>query len=206
MSIKLVICCRSYLFGEGLKRLLENDKNIDIIGLFYEGIDLLKEIVKLNPDVIIVDFNNINPQLFSQCPESKIVLIDTGIKQENIIAALVSSHLSGVLSPRINTYLLKKALKVIYNGEVWIDNSTLKELLHNADVIGKNGGISGITTREREVIDNICQGCSNKEIASRLFMSEQTVKSHLNRIFRKFNVFIRSQLITVALKNQICHS
>ena len=205
MAIKVVICCWSYLFGEGLRRLLEDDKNIDIIGIFYEGIDL-KDIVKLSPDVILADFNNINPHLFSHCPESKIVLIDTGVKQGNIIAALVSHNISGVISPRTDIHLLKKALKVISNGEVWIDNPTLKELLLQAEVMSKNGGISGITGREREIIAHICQGYSNKEIASRLLMSEQTVKSHLNRIFRKFNVFSRSQLITVAFKNQIYQS
>ncbi len=205
MAIKVVICCCSYLFGEGLSRLLEDDKNIDVIGIFYEGIDL-KGIVKFSPDVILADFNNINPPLFAQCPDAKIVLIDTGVKQGNIIAALVSHNISGVISPGTDIRLLKKALKVISNGEVWIDNPTLKELLLQAEVMSKNGGISGITRREREIIAHICQGYSNKEIASRLFMSEQTVKSHLNRIFRKFNVFSRSQLMTVALKNQIYQS
>ncbi|MFZ6016697.1 MAG: hypothetical protein ACOYU0_03610 [Nitrospirota bacterium] len=56
MPIKLAIGCRSYLFGEGLKKLLEDDKDVNTIGIFNEGTDL-KEIAKFNPDLILADFN-----------------------------------------------------------------------------------------------------------------------------------------------------
>jgi DNA-binding NarL/FixJ family response regulator len=155
------------------------------------------------PDIILVDFNNINQKLFSQYPASKVILIDTGLKQEDIITTLLSYKFSGVLSAHTDIRLFRKALKVVSEGQIWIDNSTIKAFLHSAGLISKTGKINGITEKEKEIIEHISQGYRNKEIAQRLNISEQTVKAHLNRIFRKFNVSNRSQLITLAMNNRI---
>jgi DNA-binding NarL/FixJ family response regulator len=155
------------------------------------------------PDVILVDFNNINRKLFSQYPESKVVLIDTGIKQEDIIAIMLSYKIDGVFSANTNIRLFKKALEVIHDGQVWIDNSILKLFLNNARVISKKGGVDGVTEREKEIIEQVCRGYTNKEIALKLSLNEQTIKAHLNRIFRKFNISSRSQLVALAMSNQM---
>lgn len=145
-----------------------------------------------------------NPKLFSRYPEAKVILIDTGLKQEDIITTLLSYKLSGVLSAHTDIRLFKKALKIVSEGEIWIDNSTVKAFLHSAGLISKTGNkINGITEREKEIIEHISQGYRNKEIAQRLNISEQTVKAHLNRIFRKFNCSSRSKLITLAMNNRI---
>jgi DNA-binding NarL/FixJ family response regulator len=157
----------------------------------------------IRPDVVLVDSNNINRKLFSQYPESKVILIDTGMKQEDIIAIMLSYKIHGVFSANTNIRLLKKALEVICDGQVWIDNSILKIFLHNARFISKKGGVDGVTEREKEIIGHVCRGYTNKEIASKLSLSEQTVKAHLNRIFRKFNVSSRSQLVAIAMGNQM---
>lgn len=154
------------------------------------------------PDIILIDFNNINQKLFSLYPESRVLLIDTGLKQEDIIATLLSYKIHGVLSTYSDIRLFKKALKVIYEGQIWIDNTNLKALLHSAGLISKTGKIEHISEREKEIIEYVSQGYRNREIASRLFVSEQTVKAHLNRIFRKFNVSNRSQLVALAVNNK----
>jgi len=61
------------------------------------------------------------------------------------------------------------------------------------------GRMDGVTDREKEIIDYVCQGFTNKEIATRLTLSEHTIKAHLNRIFRKFNASSRSKLITLVM-------
>ncbi len=155
------------------------------------------------PDIILTDFNNITPELYSKYPASKVVLIDTGIKKENIITALASYKIASVLSTNVDLRLFKKALNVVSKGQIWIDNSTLKDFLNNIGLLSNTGKINGITSREREVIKCVTDGLRNKDIAARLFMSEQTVKAHLNRIFRKFNVTNRSQLVSAAMNNNI---
>jgi DNA-binding CsgD family transcriptional regulator len=68
--------------------------------------------------------------------------------------------------------------------------------------VSKAGKINGITGREKEIIEYVCQGYTNKEIASKLILSEHTVKAHLNRIFKKFNATSRSKLITLVMNSK----
>lgn len=155
------------------------------------------------PDLILVDFKNINHELFSQWPDAKVVLIDTGLRQEDIVNVLFSYKIAGVISTHTDRSLFKKALKVIHEGQVWIDNGNIKALLSSAGLPSRIGRSESASSREKEIVDLVCQGCTNKEIASRLSLSEQTVKAHLSRIFRKFNVSNRSQLVALVARGQI---
>jgi len=195
--MNVLIKVSNYLISEALCDLLKKgEKGYHIVVTTnWDGNANLK------PDVILADIHNINPKLFSQYPESKIILIDTGLKEDEIIFILLSYKISGVLAPNTDIHLLKKSLKVVSEGEVWMDNSIIKAFLHNTELITKTGRIKGITEKENEVIKCISKGYRNKEIASRLSISEHTVKAHLNRIFRKFNVSRRTQLMALTKDN-----
>jgi DNA-binding NarL/FixJ family response regulator len=211
--MNILLNLSSYLFSKALNNLLDKEEGYEI--LIVDNRNTPEHVSKgperskgeeshgFRPNIILVDFNSINPKLLSQYPESKVILIDTGLKQENIIAALISYRLSGVLSAHTDIPIFKKALKIVSEGQIWIDNSTIKAFLQSARLISKTGKINGITEREKEIIEHISQGYRNKEIAQRLNISEQTVKAHLNSIFRKFNVSSRSKLITLATNNRI---
>ncbi len=199
--MNILINITNRLLCEGLCELLKKDEDSQIICQWDNN-----KIFFHKPDLILVDINNLNPKLFSLYPDSKIILIDIGIKQEEIISALLSYKIYGVISTYTDLKLFKKALKVVFDGQIWISNSTLKEFLHNEGLISKSGKINSLTMREREIIEYICQGYNNKKIASMLSLSEQTIKAHLNRIFRKFNVSNRSQLIAITLNNRKINS
>jgi LuxR family transcriptional regulator, positive regulator of biofilm formation len=156
----------------------------------------------LTPDVLLVDSTTLRQDLLAQYPEAKVLLIDTGMEPEQLCATLLSHRIHGVLSPDTELHLFKKALTAISEGQVWIDNRTVKALLHDAGNISLKGKIGHITSREQEIIDCICQGLSNKEIAKTLSLSEYTVKSHLNTIFKKFNVTSRSKLVSLVMSSR----
>ena len=149
------------------------------------------------PHVLLVDSTMLGKDLLSRYPDAKVLLMDTGMEPDKLCAALLSYRIHGVLSSHTELPLFKKALAAIGEGKLWIDNGTVKALLHDAGSISPKGEISDITSREQEIIDGICQGLSNKEIAQRLSVSPHTVKAHLNRIFKKFNVTSRSKLMAV---------
>ena len=151
------------------------------------------------PDVLLVDITTLRHDLLAQYQNAKVLLIDTGIEEEKLIATLLSYRIHGVLSPHTDLPLFKKALAAISKGKLWIDNGTVKALLHDAGSISQRGKISHITSREQEIIEGVCQGLSNKEIAQRLSVSPHTVKADLNRIFKKFNVTNRSKLMLLAM-------
>ena len=136
--------------------------------------------------------------LLARYPDAKVLLIDTGMEPDKLCATLLSYRIHGVLSPHTELHLFKKALTAVSEGKLWIDNGSVKTLLHDTGNISQKGKISHITSREQEIIECVCQGLSNKEIARRLTLSPHTVKAHLNRIFRKFNVTSRSKLMALA--------
>lgn len=152
------------------------------------------------PDVLLVDVATLGRDLLTQYPTAKVLFIDTGIPREKLCAALLSYRVHGVLSVNMELPVLKKALKTVSKGQIWIDNGSVKASSRDTGAISRPGKIVGVTGREQEVIACICQGWSNQEIARRLALSENTVKSHLNRIFRKFHIRSRSKLITLAMQ------
>jgi len=194
MTIRIAIGCHSYVLGEGLKKLFKDDEGTDIIGIFDEGIDL-KEIIKLGPDIILADL-----KIFRTFPESvptdnlKILLIsdDSWISEvEKQLPELLLRGVCGILPPDADSDMLKKAVKIVYSGELWLDRKLLKNILYQATTIEKK---IDLTKKEKEIVSLICHGCRNKEIAQRLDISEQTVKSHCNRIYKKVGVSDRLQL------------
>ena len=148
------------------------------------------------PDVVLVDIATLTHDLLTRYPEAKVLLIDTGIEKEKLCATLLSYRIHGILSPDMELHLLKKALVTVREGQVWIDHGSVKALFHEAT--STMGETSHVSDREKDVIELVYQGLSNKEIAQRLVLSEHTVKAHLNRIFRKLNVTNRSKLIALA--------
>ena len=128
------------------------------------------------------------------------------MEPDKLCATLLSYRIHGVLSSHAQPHLFRKALKAVAGGQIWIDNESVKTLLDDTGAISKPGKISGMTEREKEIIECICQGLTNKEIARRLVLSEHTVKTHLNNIFRKFNITSRSKLMTLAMDSPLAGS
>ena len=158
------------------------------------------------PQVILVDSTTVNHGLLSRYPEAKVLLVDTGVEPEKLLAALLSHPIQGLLSTRAEMPLLKKALKAITEGQIWIDNELVKALLQDTGALSKTGKINGITDREQEIIAYVSEGLSNKQIAGKLALSENTVKAHLNTIFKKLNITSRLKLMTLAVQSPLAHS
>jgi len=156
----------------------------------------------LASDVLLIDSTTLRQDLLARHPDAKVLLIDTGMEPDKLCATLLSYRIHGVLSPDTELHLFKKALTAISEGQLWIDNRTVKALLHDAGNISPKEKIRHISSREQEIIDCICQGLSNKEIAKTLSLSEHTVKAHLSTIFKKFNITSRSKLVSVAMSSR----
>jgi DNA-binding NarL/FixJ family response regulator len=201
MPIKVAIGCYSYLFGEGIKRLLEDEREIDIIGIFNEGTDF-NEILKIKPDVALLDFNIFRdlPEDFANENPIKILIIGNKTlysASDRRIADLVSKGVAGILPPGADSYLLKKATKAISSGELWLDRKTMRNILSYESFSKRE---VKLTEAEKEIVSLICHGYRNKEIAQKLRVSEQTVKSHCNRIYKKVGVSDRLQLAIYVYK------
>jgi len=202
MALRLAICCGNGIFTEGLKSLLEKETGIEVVGVFH-GINLLTDLNKarqLHPDVLLMD-TTVDLNILISLPDDyfasdrlKILLIgDSGIKYiiNKNLQNLMAKGIVGILPPSADSDLLRKALKAISLGELWLDRATLMKLVACMKQSAPNVRLA---QREKEIISHICQGFRNKEIAQKLNISEQTVKSHCNRIYKKLGVSDRLQL------------
>lgn len=151
------------------------------------------------PHVLLVDVTTLRQDLLDEYPNAKVLLIDTGMESEKLCATLLSYKIHGIISPHAELRMFKKAVTAVIEGQIWIDNGSVKALLHHNGTTSRTGKMSGITGREKEIIEYICRGSSNKEIAQKLNMSEHTVKTHLSAIFRKFDIKSRSKLLTLTM-------
>ncbi|HAR95947.1 MAG TPA: hypothetical protein DCR97_08305 [Deltaproteobacteria bacterium] len=93
------------------------------------------------PDIVLADVNTVSSDLFSGFPDSKVLLLDTGIKKEKLPEALLSYEISGIISADTNFDLFKKALTVIEEGRVWIDKSTIRSFLTESELVTKRESV-----------------------------------------------------------------
>lgn len=155
------------------------------------------------PDVILADYYCLQDNTLRSRPDGKILLIDTGLSEEDILTLMRCHKLYGVFSPESGLDQLKKAISVIHRGQIWLDNQRLKVLLHGVDADKPAMVSESLSNKEHQIVELVAEGYKNREIASRLLLSEQTIKSHLGRIFRKMNVKNRSQLISLTIRNRL---
>ncbi len=194
--MRILINLSNILLCEALGRLLTQE----IKGCQVLAASCISQADDFLPDKIVVDACAVRRNPAAQWPRAKVILLDTGLEEEEIIKLLLRYQLDGIIRTDTDLRLFKKALKAIDEGQIWLDNSRIRGILNHAESLASLHQESGFSRREREIVILISQGCRNREIAGMLRISEQTVKTHISRIFRKTNISSRSQLVPLALK------
>ena len=194
--MNILINLGNILLGEALQELLARQPE----GYrAYVATDI-RESDDIRPDFIVVDGFTLRRDVPLPESDAKIILIDCGLSEEEIASLMIAHKIDGVIATTTDIQLFKKALLAIGEGQIWIDNRKIKALVHNAEW-GKTSDMdNGFSKRERDIIILISKGLMNKEIATTLCISEQTVKTYISRLFRKANVSRRSQLVPLAMK------
>ena len=204
MSINVVVAFSNMLFSEGICKLLENDDEIKIADVLKPGIEQNSvKLDSLSPDVILVDLTTLYNTFANNMDTAKkgrFILFDTDCGRENIVSAILTKKINGVLLGHATPSLLKKSIRAVAKGDIWIDKSTIKTILYGINALNKDK-TAALSDKEKKIVHMIGQGFRNKEVAVKLFISESTVKSHLRNIFRKLDINNRSQLIAFAIKN-----
>lgn len=210
MSIKLMIIDDHSMVREGLKQLLELDENLKVISEAADGLEGLRKLETVKPDVLLLDINlpNMNGlEMLKTMREKNMgvkVLILTIHNEVDYLMKAVEIGCNGYVLKDSDSNLLKKAIYSIYEGEDFIQPSLTPAL--NAGLAGKasmDEKVNELTRREIEVLKLIAEGLFNKEIAAKLDISERTVKNHVSNIFKKIDVSDRTQAAVFAIKNNL---
>jgi DNA-binding NarL/FixJ family response regulator len=194
--MNLLIILSNYLLCEALREHLTRE----LTGCRIIAITDCCDVEDFVPDTIMADAHTLSQYLRPRWPEAKIVLLDTGLDVDQLTGLLLNFKLNGIIDTHTDIALFKKALHAIDAGQVWINYDRIKGIVDHVDSPAKTRRGDPLSREEQEIVVLVAQGLRNKDIAERLFISEQTVKVHLSRIFRKCHVSRRSQLATIAMR------
>jgi len=165
MAIRLAIWCSNKLFGEALLDLLKDDREIKIVGIYDDSSNFdsnLREILSLHPDVILTNFSldftlflNLTEDFLTANKVRILVIGDRtiGFFDNNQLKDMISRGVVGILPPSADSDLLKKALKAVSAGELWLDRQTLVKILASI----KSQENKCLAKREKEIVFHICQ-------------------------------------------------
>lgn len=193
-KIKVLLIDDHPLMRRGIKQLVELDTHFEVIGDVGNGNDGISLALKEEPDLIILDLNmkglsglDTLKALRAEGVDACIVIL-TVSDAKNDIFALIDAGADGYLLKDTEPEVLLSQLKLIANGEVVLSESIRNLLLERHS---SQNPLDSLTEREMGVLQLIATGLSNKQIAGKLFISEETVKVHIRNLLRKLNVHSR---------------
>lgn len=213
--IKIVIADDHPIVRDGLRRLLSLEPDVDIVGEAGDGRQVLEVVQAKDPDVLLLDLRMPNLdglqalQTLQQTNRRTRVIILTASEDKNEFVQAMKLGCSGIVLKQTAPDLIVKSIRKVFSGEIWLDSHTTAAVMRQFAAPGENGsngGVSGkprerspLSTREREIVALVAQGYKNKEMAEKMFISEQTVKNHLHNIFDKLGVSDRLELALYAI-------
>ena len=209
-KIRILIADDHAVLREGMRNLLEKEKDFEVIGEACDGEEAVRLATDLKPDVVVMDI--VMPKLsgieatrlIKQANPSSAVLILTAYSDIRYIIGLLEAGACGYLLKSARSSEVVGAIRAVRSGESVLDPVVTRKLLQR--VVGSAGGsgenqTSGqLTAREAEVLRLAAEGMSNKDIADTLFLSLRTVKAHLTNIFNKMGCGSRTDAIIKGLR------
>ena len=198
MSRKVAVYCCNHLYGEGIALMLGGIPNLAVTNCVRP-----EDVRRMEPNLLVADFTSILQVRFDELANHGTLLMlleiaDDQKNEDHFIASFIGKGLVGILTPDADAFILRKAVQGICSGELWIGRKKLKTII--AEGASRPKEFSGLTDREVEIVRMVCKGYRNKEIMQMLDVSEQSVKSHLYRVFRKVGVADRLQLALYFMK------
>lgn len=220
--IKLLIADDQQLIRDSLKIVLDTNATINVIGAVSNGVEVIRAVREKKPDVILMDIRM--PEMDGvQCtqiikenyPEIKIIILTTFDDDEYIFSALKYGA-SGYLLKGISMEELVDAIHKVYSGNAMINGDIATKVLEMFSKMAQNDisikvddrAENEITDSEWKVIRCVAEGMSNKEIATKLYLTEGSVRNYLSSVLRKLDLRDRTQLAiwavqTGALKKEV---
>jgi two-component system, NarL family, nitrate/nitrite response regulator NarL len=203
--IRILLLDDHALFREGLARLLSAEPDFDIVAHCASVREALEALSADPVDLVLLDVDLGNERGFDFLIRARQqgfagpVLVVTAGMTESEASLLIGQGAAGVFLKRDSTKLLAEGIRTVAGGRAWIDHRSLASLV-GARPPQHRSEPGGLTERERAVLRGVFDGLANKEIASRLGISESGVKGLLQQMFHKTGVRTRSQLVRVALE------
>jgi DNA-binding NarL/FixJ family response regulator len=212
--IRVVIVDDQAAVREGLVVMLDLLDDVDVVGEAADGAEAVAVVDRTNPDVVLMDLRmprrdgvEATTQIRAEHPTTQVVVLTTYAEDDHILSALRAGAL-GYLTKDAGRVQIAQAVRAAAAGQSVMSADIQQKLLAAAldssppaAPAAEAALPDGLTTREVEVLKLIASGLSNREIATRLYVTEATVKSHINRLFAKAGVTHRAQAVQYAYEH-----
>jgi len=219
-KIRIVVADDHPIFRDGLCKLLALEEDFEVVAQAQDGRQVLDVLQQYEPDILLLDLkmpglDGLSTLQRLQVAKNKTrVIVLTASDDKNEFVQAMKLGTSGIVLKQTATELLIKSIRKVHAGEIWLDSHTTAAVIRqfvaaddsapaSAQPAPRDRERSPLSQREREIVALVAQGFKNKEMAEKMFISEQTVKNHLHNIFDKLGVSDRLELALYAIHNNL---
>ncbi|KFF96850.1 MULTISPECIES: response regulator [Streptomyces] len=212
-TIRVLIADDQQMVRQGFSVLLNTQPDIDVVGQAVHGLDAIDKVAELAPDVVLMDIRmpelggiEATRRITTERPHIRVLVLTTFDLDEYVYEALRAGA-SGFLLKDASADQLAEAVRVVAAGDALLAPGITRRLIAEFSRLGTTprgplkARVGDLTERETEVLTLIAQGLSNAEIAQRLVVAEQTVKTHVGRILVKLGLRDRTQAAVFAYES-----
>ena len=212
--IRVLLVDDQELVRTGLRGILRPQFGFDIVGECADGSEVIAAAEALAPDVVLMDVRMPGvdgvqaTRALRQCDPSPPVLALTTFDDDEVLSGMLRAGASGFVLKGVPAEDLHRAVREVANGGAWLDPAVTGRVLAAyrsaaPPRTGQDADLAALTSREREVLSLIGQGKTNTEIAAGLFVSEGTVKTHINHLFTKLQLRDRAAAVVFAFDHDL---
>lgn len=219
-KVKVILIDDHKLFREGVRRILEFEPEFHVVAEGSDGSEAEQLVEDYQPDVILMDINmpkmngvEATSELIKKYPNIKIIILSIH-DDENYVTHVLQTGAQGYLLKEMDSDSLIEAIKVVNDGGSYLHPKVTHNLVKEYRLLTKRSKKSGsnssqankddplylLTKRERQVLQLLAEGKSNKAVAESLYISEKTVKNHVSSVLQKMNVKDRTQAVVEAIR------
>jgi DNA-binding NarL/FixJ family response regulator len=213
MSIRIVLADDHRVVREGFRALLAAEKDFEIVGETGDGLEALRLVERLKPDLILVDLMmpglgglEVARQVAQRGSATRVVVLSMHSNEAYVLQALKNGAAGYVLKDASSTELVRAVREAVAGRRYLsppLSEKAVEAYLHKAKTSETVDRYQTLTTREREVLHLSAEGHTNAQIAMRLFISPRTVETHRSNLMHKLGIRTHSELIRYALQRGI---
>jgi DNA-binding NarL/FixJ family response regulator len=217
-KIRIVVADDHPIFRDGLCKLLALEEDFQVVAQAQDGQQVLEVLQQFEPDILLLDLKMPGldglatlQRLQASRNRTKVIVL-TASEDKNEFIQAMKFGTSGIVLKQTATELLIKSIRKVYAGEIWLDSNTTAAVMRQfaaaedappGTPAARERERPPLSQREREIVALVAQGFKNKEMAEKMFISEQTVKNHLHNIFDKLGVSDRLELALYAIHHNL---